>query len=40
MEKIREQRYRVKMEREKLKMETDRLERMEKRHAKERRQRK
>jgi hypothetical protein len=40
MEKIREQRYLVKMEMEKLKMETDRLERMERRHAKERRQRK
>jgi len=40
MEKIREQRYLVKMEMEKLRMETDKLERMEKRHAKERRQRK
>jgi len=40
MDKIREQRYLVKMETEKLRMETDRLERMEKRHAKERRQRK
>jgi len=40
MEQIRKQRYLVKMEMEKLKMETDRLERMERRYAKERRQRK
>jgi len=40
MERIRQQRHQVKMEREKLKMEIDKLERMEKRYAKERRQRK
>ena len=40
MDRIRDQRYRVKMEKEKLKMEMDKLERMEKRHAKERRLRK
>ena len=40
MDKIREQRYLVKMETEKLRMETGRLERMEKRYVKERRQRK
>ena len=40
MEKIREQRYLVKMKREKLRMEIEKLERMERRHAKERRQKK
>jgi hypothetical protein len=40
MEQIRKQRYLVKVETEKLKMETDRLERMEKRYARERLQRK
>jgi hypothetical protein len=40
MDRIRDQRYCVKIEREKLRMETDKLERMEKRHAKERQLRK
>jgi hypothetical protein len=40
MERIREQRHHVKMERERMKMEIDKLEHLEKRHAKERRLRK
>jgi len=40
MDKIREQRHLVKIEADKLRMEIEKLERMERRHAKERRQKK
>jgi hypothetical protein len=40
MDKIREQRHIVKIEADKLRMEIEKLERMERRHAKERRQKK